>query len=95
MTNDIAMKKTEIESVIRYFIDSKAHEKGYENSVDCVSYAGDPDPIFNEEGTKFKAWRSAVRRTCYNIISSVEHGTVDINDVTLDYVFERLPVLEW
>lgn len=91
----IARRAAEITDQVQELIDSTAHTRGYDNGVSCVSYEGDPDEIFNAEAVAFKRWRGCCWRTCYNILSSVEHGTVDVDDVTWQYVYERLPVLEW
>ena len=91
----IARRAAEITEQVQELIDSTAHSRGYDNGVSCVSYEGDPDETFNDEAVAFKAWRGRCWRTCYNILSSVEHGTVDVDDVTWQYVYERLPVLEW
>lgn len=91
----IARRTAEITDQVQELIDSTAHTRGYDNGVSCVSYEGDPDETFNDEAVAFKAWRGRCWRTCYNILASVEHGTVDVDDVTWQYVYERLPVLEW
>lgn len=91
----IARRAAEITDQVQELIDSTAHTRGYDNGVSCVSYEGDPDETFNDEAVAFKAWRGRCWRTCYNILASVEHGTVDVDDVTWQYVYERLPVLEW
>ena len=91
----IARRAAEITDQVQELIDSTAHTRGYDNGVSCVSYEGDPDETFNAEAIAFKAWRGRCWRTCYNILASVEHGTVDVDDVTWQYVYDRLPVLEW
>lgn len=91
----IARRAAEITAQVQELIDSTAHTHGYDNGVSCVSYEGDPDETFNDEAVAFKAWRGRCWRTCYNILASVEHGTVDVDDVTWQYVYDRLPVLEW
>ena len=91
----IARRAAEITDQVQELIDSTAHTRGYDNGVSCVSYEEDPDETFNAEAVAFKAWRGRCWRTCYNILASVEHGTVDVDDVTWQYVYDRLPVLEW
>lgn len=91
----IVRRAAEITNQVQELIDSTAHTRGYDNGVSCVSYEGDPDETFNSEAVAFKAWRGRCWRTCYNILASVEHGTVDVDDVNWQYVYDRLPVLEW
>lgn len=91
----IARRAAEITEQVQELIDSTAHSRGYDNGVSCVSYEGDPDETFNDEAVAFKAWRGRCWRTCYNILNSVKAGTVAPEDVTDEYVLERLPVMEW
>lgn len=91
----IDRRQTEIVNMVQNIIDETAQQKRYDDGISCVSYEGDPDPEFNSDAVAFKAWRGRCWRTCYNILNSVTAGTVAPEDVTDEYVLERLPTMEW
>ena len=91
----IARRESEIVSMVQELIDSTAQQKRYDTGESCCSYVGDPDEEFNADAVAFQAWRGRCWRTCYNILNSVTAGTVPPEDVTDEYVIERLPVMEW
>lgn len=91
----IDSKKAEIDVVVQELLDKTAKSKGFTNGAYCAGYAGDPDPEFNAHGTAFKAWRSQVWRTCYNIIDQVKSGELSLDEITAEYVLSRLPKIEW
>lgn len=91
----IARRETEIVNMVQELIDSTAQQKRYDTGESCCSYVGDPDEEFNADAVAFQAWRGRCWRTCYNILNSVTAGTVPPEDVTDEYVIERLPVMEW
>ena len=91
----IARREEEIKAVVQTLIDETAHQKEYDDGVSCTSYVGDPDPEFDAQARAFLAWRGRCWRTCYNILNSVIAGTVSPEDVTNEYVIERLPTMEW
>ena len=91
----IARRQAEIVTMVQNIIDETAHQKNYDDGVSCASYVGDPDEEFNADAVAFKAWRGCCWRTCYNILNSVTAGTVAPEDVTDQYVIDRLPVMEW
>ena len=91
----IARRQTEIVNMVQNIIDETAHKKNYDDGVSCASYVGDPDEEFNADAVAFVAWRGRCWRACYNILDSVKAGTVAPEDVTDEYVLERLPVMEW
>lgn len=91
----IARRQTEIVNMVQNIIDETAHQKRYDDGLSCVSYVGDPDEEFNADAVAFVAWRGRCWRTCYNILNSVKAGTVAPEDVTDEYVLERLPTMEW
>lgn len=91
----IARRQTEIVNMVQNLIDETAHQKRYADGLSCASYVGDPDEEFNADAVAFVAWRGRCWRTCYNILDSVIAGTVAPEDVTDEYVLERLPVMEW
>lgn len=91
----IARREGEIVGMVQELIDSTAQQKRYDTGESCCSYVGDPDEEFNADAVAFQAWRGRCWRTCYNILNSVTAGTVSPEDVTDEYVLERLPVMEW
>lgn len=91
----IARRESEIVGMVQELIDSTANQKSYDTGESCCSYVGDPDEEFNADAVAFQAWRGRCWRTCYNILNSVKAGTVAPEDVTDEYVLERLPVMEW
>lgn len=91
----IARRQTEIVNMVQNIIDETAHQKRYDDGLSCVSYVGDPDEEFNADAVAFQSWRGHCWRTCYNILNSVTAGTVAPEDVTDQYVIDRLPVMEW
>ena len=91
----IARRESEIVNMVQELIDSTAQQKRYDSGESCCSYVGDPDEEFNADAVAFQAWRGRCWRTCYNILNSVIAGTVPPQEVTDDYVLERLPVMEW
>lgn len=91
----IARRQTEIVNMVQNIIDETAHQKRYDDGLSCASYVGDPDEEFNADAVAFVAWRGRCWRTCYNILNSVVAGTVAPEDVTDEYVLERLPIMEW
>lgn len=91
----LARRESEIVTMVQELIDSTANQKRYDTGESCCSYVGDPDEEFNADAVAFQAWRGRCWRTCYNILDSVKAGTVAPEDVTDEYVLERLPVMEW
>lgn len=91
----IARRESEIVVMVQELIDSTAQQKRYDTGESCCSYVGDPDEEFNADAVAFQAWRGRCWRICYNILNSVKAGTVAPEDVTDEYVLERLPVMEW
>ena len=83
----------EIQDAVQNLLDSKAQEKLYDNAFAICSYATSTDEIFHAEATKFIAWRDQCWRKCYEILALFQVGEIDMP--TVDYVLERLPVLEW
>lgn len=91
----IARRESEIVVMVQELIDSTAQQKHYDTGESCCSYVGDPEEEFNADAVAFQAWRGRCWRTCYNILNSVTAGTVPPENVTDEYVLERLPVMEW
>ena len=58
-------------NAVQQHLDNKAKEYRYDDIKSAVGYVGDPDPVFNAEGTAFRNWRSAVWRHCYTVLDEV------------------------
>ena len=81
------------ECAVQDFIDNKVREKGYDNVYTCLSYKGDPDPIFSAEADAVLTWRSTVWRTAQGILNRWIQG--EIEKPTIQEVISQLPTLTW
>jgi hypothetical protein len=57
------------EEAVQEYIDSCVQQRGYDNVYTCLSYKGDPDPIFSAEADAVLSWRSQVWRTAQGILN--------------------------
>ena len=89
---DEYLKKTVIDRV-QSILDSKAQERGYDNSFTLASYATSTVPKFKQEAQDFIAWRDAVWTKCYSMLDDYLAG--NIARPTVDGVLQQLPTLEW
>lgn len=83
---------------IQDYLDEVALQRGYGNSkisptLSIVTYIDDINPQFAKEARIFKAWRSAVWTTCYQIIDDVRNEVRP--QPTLEEVFSELPIINW
>jgi hypothetical protein len=62
----------------------------YDNIVSAASYAGDPDPTFNAEGTAAKQWRSDCFKALYAAIGTYS-TQAQSQWPTLSYILSNLP----
>jgi hypothetical protein len=61
---------------VQSLMDSKAQAYHYDNLTTAVTYADEPAvPKFQEEGQAFRAWRSQVWASAYNILADVQAGS--------------------
>jgi hypothetical protein len=81
------------EEAVQNFLDQTVQRKGYDNVYTCLSYKGDPDPIFSQEADEVLVWRSRVWRTAQGILN--QWATGQIEQPTINQVIEQLPKLEW
>ena len=81
------------ETAVQKVIDKKVQEKGYDNVYTCLSYKGDPDPIFSAEADAVLKWRSQVWRTAQGILNQWMQGQIE--QPTIQQVLDQLPQLEW
>lgn len=86
-------KQQAIVNEVQGLLDQTAQQRFYDNMDSLVSYAGDPDLVFDAEGSAGKAWRSAVWRKCYQILADVQAGTRP--EPTLQDVLDELPAMVW
>ena len=90
-TDDEVIK--EIQIAVQFLLDSKAHEKLYDNGFAIASYANSTIESFRNEALLFIAWRDACWAKCYEILGQYQSGQITRPDTT--YVLERLPTLTW
>lgn len=81
------------EGAVQKYLDETVHQKGYDNVYTCLSYKGDPDPIFSAEADAVLAWRSQVWRTAQSILN--QWATGQIEQPTISQVIAQLPELVW
>lgn len=66
---------------ITRWLDSVVQAKGYDSIVSCASYANSTDPTFRAEAEAAIAWRDAVYRRGYEILSDIPDGVTTPDDV--------------
>ena len=84
---------TDIQVAVQYLLDSKAREKLYDDAFAICSYANSTDETFHSEANQFISWRDQCWRKCYEILALFQSGEIEMPSV--EYVMERLPVLNW
>ena len=65
------------EDAVQRYLDETVQQKGYDNVYTCLSYKGDPDPIFSAEADAVLNWRSQVWRTAQGILNQWQHGQIE------------------
>ena len=81
------------EDAVQKFLDETVQQKGYDNVYTCISYKGDPDPVFAAEADAVLSWRSRVWRTAQGILNQWQTGQIE--QPTISQVIAQLPILEW
>ena len=81
------------EDAVQNFLDTSVQKRGYDNVYTCLSYKGDPDPIFSAEADEVLAWRSQVWRTAQGILNQWQQGQIE--QPTISEVIAQLPTLNW
>lgn len=85
--------KAALTNAVQRHLDGTAQAFGYDGILSAVSYADESTvPTFQEDGMKFRAWRSLVWATCYEIMQSVERLERDIP--TMEQLISELPLLD-
>jgi hypothetical protein len=88
-------KKIEISDAVQRVIDETAHKRGYDTGVSLMSYATSNNARYHADAVEFSDWRDSVWDIAHDVENKVLAGELDIDDVSVEYVLERLPVLEW
>lgn len=88
-------KKIEISDAVQRVIDETAHKRGYDTGVSLMSYATSNNAKYHADAVEFSDWRDSVWDTAHDVENKVLAGELDIDDVSVEYVLEILPVLEW
>ncbi len=81
------------EDAVQKYLDDTVKIKGYDNVYTCLSYKGDPDPIFSAEADAVLNWRSQVWRAAQGILNQWQQGQIE--QPTISEVISQLPTLEW
>lgn len=79
--------------MVQGYMDTKAQERGYDSILSACSYVDTGIERFDQEGTKARAWRSAVWQKCYDVLAEVQEGVRAVP--TEEELIAELPVLEW
>lgn len=80
-------------NAIQNHLDMRAQEREYDDILSLASYAGDPDPKYNREGTSGKSWRSSCWRYLDTVRNDVLNGLRTIP--TVEELISELPVFTW
>ena len=81
------------ENAVQKYLDDTVQQKGYDNVYTCLSYKGDPDPIFSADADAVLSWRSTVWRTAQGILNDWQQGKIE--QPTVSQVLAQLPTLVW
>ena len=85
--------KAALTAAVQRHLDATANAFGYDNILSAVTYA-DESVVqkFQEDGMKFRAWRSLVWGMCYHIMDQVERREREIPSV--EQLISELPLLD-
>lgn len=78
---------------LKNFIDTKAREKDYDDSVSCATYANSNNELWKQEALNFISWRDLCWEYAYNIQQQVETGAMQ--PPSMDEFLTNIPVLNW
>ena len=79
---------------VQNHLDKVAQSRKYDNMSSLISYVGDSDPIFGEEGNAGKLFRSEVWRYCINQLGFISDGSRPAPETVGDFIAE-LPEINW
>lgn len=77
------------EELVTQMLNHEAQLKNYGDIVSACSYAGAPNP-FQEESTRFLAWRGSVWSSLYRYVNDVVSGVSPIPS-SMEEVLAQLP----
>lgn len=80
-------------AAIQAVLDTKAHERNYDNILSACTYATSTVPKFKAEGQACVDWRDAMWSTAYSLLADVNAGTME--QPTLEALLAMLPSLTW
>ena len=82
----------EYTNLIQSLLDKEAQALGYDNCLSVCSYMDTGVQKFDDEGSCFRKWRSAVWNTGYEILDKVKSGKMEIPSE--EELIKMLPKLE-
>lgn len=83
----------EYTDAVQAWMDSVAHEKGYDNIFTAISYADSSVPSFKEEALACKTWRDQVWVACHIYLDNVLADKEVL--VTVEELIASLPKIVW
>ncbi|WP_295379524.1 hypothetical protein [uncultured Pseudacidovorax sp.] len=82
-----------LSDAVQRWLDTAAQADGYDDIRSAVTYAEEPAvPVFQEQGRRYRAWRSLVWAACYSILDQWRGGTRP--EPTPEQLIAELPSLE-
>lgn len=84
--------QTQLTAAVQDVLDKEAQKLGYDSCLSACSYVDTGVTKFDDEGKAFRAWRSAVWATGYEILDEVVSGKREIP--TEEELIAELPPLE-
>lgn len=75
-----------IDSQIEAYLDARVKEHNYKSVESCVSYFNSTDDKYRAEARAVSTWRDHIYHTGESIWQSVLDGTVNYEDVDLQYI---------
>lgn len=75
-----------IDSQIEVYLDAKVKEHNYKSVESCVSYYNSTDDKYRAEARAVSEWRDHIYRTGEIVWNSALDGTVNYEDVDLQYI---------
>lgn len=87
------LTQTYLTSVVQDFLDKTAQSKGYDSMISATSYVNSTNPTFKSEAIAAVAWRDSVWTFCYDLLTKIKSGTVEIPSES--DLIGMLPVITW
>ncbi len=89
----VRQRINEIKVKVQNVLDAKAQELEYDDGFTLATYATSTKERYRNQAIQFIAWRDNVWDKCYEILNAFQSGEIEMP--TIEYVFERLPSLNW